>query len=132
MLQPGSRYQALSVNLLAYTGPDGRPIVYLPRRTVPAGAPVSLPATVMAGPNDRLDQVATRILGDPQQFWRLCDANDAMNPFTLLEDATGHLRLPSPYASAQWSSTLAIGRDALQALPGLPGSGGPALPGGRA
>jgi len=29
---------------------------------------------------DRLDNIAARHLGDPEQFWRLCDANDAMQP----------------------------------------------------
>ena len=27
---------------------------------------------------DRLDQIAARFLGDATQFWRVCDANDAM------------------------------------------------------
>jgi hypothetical protein len=82
---------------------------------------MSLPASVAVRLYERLDQVASRTLGDPQQFWRLCDANDAMNPFTLLQETSGRLVLPSPYGAAQWSSTLAIGRDAQQPLLGLPG-----------
>ena len=38
---------------------------------------------VVAG--DRLDNLAAQVLGDPEQFWRLCDANGAMLPDELLE-----------------------------------------------
>jgi hypothetical protein len=120
MLKPGSRYQALSVKPNAYTDANGRTILYLPRRFLPASASTSMPAQVLATSMERLDQLAARTLGDPEQFWRLCDANDAMNPFDLIHDSDGRLRLPAPYGSAQWSSTLAAGRDALQPLLALP------------
>jgi hypothetical protein len=32
---------------------------------------------------DRLDNITHRYLGDPEQFWRLCDANGAMRPEEL-------------------------------------------------
>ena len=35
---------------------------------------------VTIGAGDRLDNLAARYIGDPQQFWRLCDANGAMQP----------------------------------------------------
>jgi hypothetical protein len=120
MLDPSSRYQALSTSPLAYRAADGRTIPYLPRRQLPPSAPVGMPAQVQVGRAERLDQVAARTLGDSEQFWRLCDANDAMNPFDLIDEADRRLRLPSPYASAQWTSTLAVARDALQPLLGLP------------
>ena len=34
--------------------------------------------TVVQG--DRLDTITTRTLGDPLQFWRICDANDTYEP----------------------------------------------------
>jgi hypothetical protein len=34
---------------------------------------------------DRLDNIAAQELGDPEQFWRLCDANNAMHPVELEE-----------------------------------------------
>jgi hypothetical protein len=124
MLDATSRYRALSAQPSTYIGEDGRTILYLPRRWLPASASVSMSARVRVSAIDRLDQVAARTLGDPLQFWRLCDANDAMDPFDLLDDAGGRLRLPSPYASAQWTSTLAVARDAAQPLLGLPILGG--------
>ncbi len=130
ILQPGSRYQALSATPLTYTRSDGRTILYFPRRRLPPSGSMSLPTPVHAAPSERLDQVAARTLGDSEQFWRLCDANDAMNPFNLIDEAAGHLQLPSPYGATQWTSTLAIGRDALQPLLGLPAPASPATAGG--
>ena len=129
MLQPGSRYHALAASPLTDTAADGRPVLYLPRRTLPPTGPASLPASIVAGTLERLDQVAARTLGNPEQFWRLCDANAAMNPFTLIAESGGQLQLPSPYGAAQWSSTLAIGREAQQPLLGLPAPSGLTLPG---
>lgn len=34
---------------------------------------------------DRPDLVAYRTLGDPEQFWRVCDANEAVEPEELIE-----------------------------------------------
>ena len=39
---------------------------------------------------------AARTLGDPLQFWRVCDANNAMNPPELTEEAGRALRVPVP------------------------------------
>ena len=33
---------------------------------------------------DRLDSIAATHLGDPLQFWQVCDANNTMNPFDLV------------------------------------------------
>jgi hypothetical protein len=124
MLAATSRYKALSTTPNTYVAADGRTTQYLPRRLLPASGPVSMSAQVRVGAMERLDQIAARALGDPEQFWRLCDANDAMNPFNLLDEAHRRLRLPSPYASAEWTSTLAVARDAVQPLLGLPIMGG--------
>jgi len=36
-------------------------------------------------PGDRIDLVASRTIGDPEQFWRVCDANAAVDPEELIE-----------------------------------------------
>jgi nucleoid-associated protein YgaU len=80
---PQSRYHVVPTTTLI--GPDGRTIVYLRRRFIPP--PESFAAvqehTVVQG--DRLDNIAARYLGDPELFWRLCDANVAMRPTELTE-----------------------------------------------
>jgi hypothetical protein len=78
-----SRYAVVATGQL--TAPDGTVITYLRRRFVPSpdGLAKILSHTIVQG--DRLDNLAARYLGDPEQFWRLCDANNAMRPAELTE-----------------------------------------------
>jgi hypothetical protein len=45
---------------------------------------------------DRLDNIAALYLGDPEQFWRICDANAAMRPNELTETIGRRLRITLP------------------------------------
>jgi hypothetical protein len=45
---------------------------------------------------DRLDNIAAKYLGDPEQFWRVCDANGAMLPDELIETIGRRLRITLP------------------------------------
>ncbi|MGD8625965.1 MAG: LysM domain-containing protein [Anaerolineae bacterium] len=76
--------------------PEGKTIVYLRRRFVPSPKRFSLlqEHTVIDG--DRLDNVTARYLGDPEQFWRVCDANNAMRPDELTEEVGRRLRITLP------------------------------------
>ena len=49
---------------------------------------------VQAG--QRLDNIAAARLGDPEQYWRLCDANRALRPDELTAAVGGRLRVPLP------------------------------------
>ena len=55
------------------------------RRFIPPaeGALTLVEHTVAQG--ERLDNIAARYIGDPTQFWRVCDANNAMRPNELTE-----------------------------------------------
>jgi nucleoid-associated protein YgaU len=44
---------------------------------------------------ERLDQIAAQRLGDPEQWWRIADANDALVPAELEEPGTT-LRITRP------------------------------------
>jgi hypothetical protein len=96
MFDPTSRYAAVEIAKLA--DPDGRPIAYVRRRFAPQGRALPLLVEVTVAQEDRLDLICARTLGDPEHFWRICDANDAMNPFDLTGgDAVGQpLRIPVP------------------------------------
>lgn len=88
-----SRYARQEIAV--YTGPDGQEISYVRRRWLPPGASLPLLAEVSFQSFDRLDLVTHRIMGDPLQFWRIADANDAINPFDL-EETGRTLRVPVP------------------------------------
>jgi hypothetical protein len=93
MFAPNSRYHALAT--ATHTTPDGRTVVHLRRRFLPQGDDLPLLVEVTPTASDRLDHIAARTLGDPTQFWRVCDANNALNPAALV--APGHpLRVPTP------------------------------------
>jgi len=95
VFEPNSRYAAIPTATLRTA--DGRDVAYTRRRFLPRGAAMPLLVEVGVAQGDRLDLIAARTLGDPEQFWRVCDANDAMRPLDLLE--TGRtLRVPVPQA----------------------------------
>ncbi|MGW9064577.1 LysM domain-containing protein [Achromobacter animicus] len=78
-------------------GPDGRPLVHLRRRFLPDPAALTAVGEVAVAPGDRLDRIAAAALGDPLQFWRLADGNDAPRP-AALEVPGRSLRVTLPAA----------------------------------
>ena len=81
MFDATSRYAQIEEATL--TLPDGRVVAYKRRRLVPPASAHQRLGEVVVGPSDRLDLVTARTLGDPEHFWRLCDANDALDPQEL-------------------------------------------------
>jgi hypothetical protein len=89
-----SRYYRLDTTTLEM--PDGTLIRYLQRRFLPPANTLSLLQEHRVVEGERLDHIAAHYLGDPEQFWRICDANNAMNPNNLLEiGKTLRITLPS-------------------------------------
>jgi hypothetical protein len=94
MFTSSSRYANLQDEQL--TAKDGTVITYKERRFLPLGEdmlPLQL-VNVVAG--DRIDLVTYRTLGDPEQFWQVCDANNAMYPLELTARPGRVLVIPSP------------------------------------
>ena len=71
-------------------------IVYLRRRFVPPPERFELLQEHPVTEGDRLDNITARYLGDPEQFWRICDANNAMRPSELTETIGRKLRITLP------------------------------------
>ncbi len=94
MIDPTSRYYTIETATL--TLPDGREVSYLRRRFLPDGEGLLLLSEVAMEPGERIDNLAHRTLGDPLQFWRVCDANDVMNPTETMADPQRLLRIPLP------------------------------------
>lgn len=93
-----SRYHGIETARVE--APDGRQIAFLRRRFLPppgAGALIAEHAVVQG---DRLDNIAARYLGDPEQFWRVCDDNNAMQPQTLTDEVGRLLRIRFPGTGA--------------------------------
>lgn len=89
-----SRYSGVDTAKLETA--EGRVIAYLRRRFVPSPERFALlqEHTVVEG--DRLDNVTAQYLGDPEQFWRICDANGAVRPDELTEVVGRQLRITLP------------------------------------
>jgi nucleoid-associated protein YgaU len=91
MFEHTSRYYALDIG--NYTAIDGSEIKYVRRRFLPQGESLSLFAEVIVTASDRLDIIADSTLGDAEQYWRICDANNVMDPACLLYPGL-RLRIP--------------------------------------
>ena len=87
----GSRYEA--VPEAEIVTPAGRTVRYKRVRFIPETRGI-LPYTVAQG--DRLDLIAYRAFHDPEQFWRICDAELAMRPDDLLATPGRLLLIPVP------------------------------------
>ena len=94
MFDPTSRYYGLEQ--ATYTCRDGDEMRYVRRRFCPQGEHLPLLIEVTVTDGDRLDLLTARTLGDPLQFWRVCDANNALYPFDLLDETGRTLRVPIP------------------------------------
>ncbi len=91
---PTSRYAALPTAI--YTAPHGTQIVYLARRIVPQPDSFALLHYHVVKQGERIDNIAAAELGDPEQYWRICDANGAIRPAELTERLGRALRITLP------------------------------------
>jgi len=99
MFPQTSRYHGIET--AKYEPTEGKEIVYLRRRFVPAVVPnMPIVAEHVVTQGERLDNITARYLGDPEQFWRLCDANNAMRPEELTDEIGRRLRISLPQEGA--------------------------------
>lgn len=96
MFDPNSRYYNLETAKIAT--PDGGEVAYKRRRFLPRGEAMPLLAEVAVVEGDRLDLITARTLSDPEQFWRVADANNAMDPMDLTNEPGRKLRVALPQA----------------------------------
>jgi hypothetical protein len=94
MFSSTSRYYSIQTTQLETA--DGKAIVYLRRRFVPPPERFALLQEHTVTEGDRMDNLAAQYLSDPEQFWRICDANGAMRPEELTETIGRRLRITLP------------------------------------
>jgi hypothetical protein len=94
MFSSNSRYYAIAT--IKFESPDGEKIVYVRRRFVPPAERFDLLQEHNVAEGERLDNITAQYLGDAEQFWRVCDANNAMRPEELTETIGRRLRITLP------------------------------------
>jgi len=97
MFDPDSRYDQLAGLTLTVKDSDGvaQTVIYKERRFLPlADSPVVVEHRVAEG--DRLDNLTAQYLGDPAQFWRLCDANLVLKPSELTDEIGTVIQIKLP------------------------------------
>ena len=96
MFESNSRYYSLET--ATFSTQEGEQITYKRRRFLPRGEDLPLLVEVSVTEGDRLDNLTARTLGDPEAFWRIADANNAMNPDDLTAEPGKSIRVPIPTA----------------------------------
>ena len=98
MFDPTSRYAKLTVKTLTIVGPDGqaRDIRYVERRFLPAAIAGTTIVEHTVAQGERLDNITAKYLGDPTQFWRVCDANEVLDPNELTGEVGRRIRIAMP------------------------------------
>lgn len=89
-----SRYHGLGTATMETI--EGKTIAFLRRRFVPPPERFALLQEHMVTEGERLDVITARYLGDPQQYWRLCDGNGAIRPAELTETVGQRIRITLP------------------------------------
>lgn len=88
-----SRYHDLET--AGYVFADGRQVTYRRRRFLPDATAMPTLTHVVVAAGDRLDLITAAALGDPEQYWRVCDANGVLRP-DVLESVGRRVRIPIP------------------------------------
>jgi len=94
LFAPNSRY--LGIGTTTMMAADGTTISYVQRRFLPQPGQLAQLQQHSVVQGDRLDVIAAQYLGDPQLFWRICDANGAMRPEDLTTTIGRVLRICLP------------------------------------
>lgn len=94
LYSPGSRYHGLAAK--QHNLADGTVVTYSERRFLPSPETLSLLQERVVEEGERIDSIAAHTLGDPLQYWRICDANPVLRPAELTEEPGRRLRITMP------------------------------------
>lgn len=94
LLPPTSRYHGLAINTL--TRRDGHEVAYLDRRFLPQQDRFATLLEHSVREGERPDHLAGEYLGDADQFWRIADANNELDPFALTAEPGRTVRITLP------------------------------------
>jgi hypothetical protein len=91
---PNSRFADAEIATLTLS--DGGSAAYVRRRFIPSPEHYALLREHLVRDGDRLDRIAAIYLGDAEQFWRIADANGAIDPDELTSTPGRLLRITLP------------------------------------
>ena len=89
-----SRYYGIPTSQLVQA--DGRTVVFVQRRFLPPPENFATIQTLTLAAGQRPDQLAAQYLGVAEQWWRLADANGAMQPEAMTAVPGSSLRITLP------------------------------------
>jgi len=98
-----SRYHGVAQR--SRTLPDGTTETFLARRIIPSTARYSALDRHRTIDNERIDTVAAESFGDPELYWRVCDANGDAEPADTTKPAGRLLVIPLPLEIADNGNT---------------------------
>ncbi len=91
---PTSRYFGIEMGVLEIPNQD--PVAFIRRRFISQPERFQLLQEHTVSQGERPDNIAAQYLGDPEQFWRICDANAEMHPNELTETIGRRIRITLP------------------------------------
>jgi len=91
---PTSRYFGLETKIMETA--DFRKVSYVSRRFISQPENYELLQQHRVVQHDRLDNIAQQYYSDPEQFWRICDANAVMHPNELTEKLGEYIKITMP------------------------------------
>ncbi len=100
MFETKSRYinceDAKITIVVNYQNNDKREVAYKRRRFIPSSKKMNVIKEIIVKEGQRLDLLTANTIGDPEQFWLLCDSNDVMYPLDLLSNVGSTIRIAIP------------------------------------
>ena len=96
MFEPTSRYVTCEDAILTTNDGDShrRGILYKKRRFLPDARKMPLLQERVIAAGDRLDLIASQYIGDAEQYWRICDANNSvMHPLEITNEPGSVIRI---------------------------------------
>lgn len=89
-----SRYHGLGTTSL--DNENGESITYLKRRFVPKPEKFDTLYEHQVDENERLDNLTAKYYNDPEQYWKICDANGVLKPNELVGTVGKTIRITLP------------------------------------
>jgi len=99
MFDQTSRYFNIEISGLVIINNEGekREIKYVKRRFLPPADEMFTLIEHIVKQEDRLDNITALYMGDPTQYWRICDTNEVLKPIELTDEPGRIIKISMPH-----------------------------------